>query len=95
LSRKENIEELVMITSSSIQSLIAGGTNASEVMRHWNYLVDRFSTLNEALYYLDEQEPMGVETKQKYIESTEMYKIITELLLMELDKLARNNDILK
>lgn len=95
MSRKETIEELVMITSSSIQNLIAGGTNVSEVMRHWNHLVERFSILNEALYYLDENEPMGIATKQKYIESTEMYKIITELLLMELDKLARNNDILK
>lgn len=95
MSRKEIIDALVYKASATFKSLLAGDTKGSFEIERFDYLVAKYSLINEAYYYIEIDEPIGVDTKQRYIEKYEMYKLLFELLVTEVDKSVSRVDILK
>lgn len=86
MSRKEIIDALVYKASASFKSLLAGETKGAFETARFEHLVSKYSLINEAYYYIDIDEPVGIDTKQRYIEKSEMYKLLFELLVAEIDK---------
>ncbi len=86
MSRKKQINALVNQASASFERLLAGEIKGSIEVSYFDYLVTKYSLINEAYYYIDKGELIGVDTKQRYIEKSEMYKLLFELLVSEIDK---------
>ena len=95
MSRKEIIDALVYEASATFKGLLAGETKGSFEIERFDYLVAKYSLINEAYYYIEIDEPIGVDTKQRYIEKSEMYKLLFELLVTEVGKSVSRVDILK
>ena len=81
----ELIDKLVDEASLSFKRVLAGNTNYYREMHNLKLLVDEFSLQNEKNYFELVNEPAGVNTKHRYYESSEMYKLIAEVFLFELE----------
>lgn len=80
----ERIDKLVDEASLSFKRVLSLKTNYYDEMQYLKSIVDKFSLENEKDYFTLVNEPPGVDTRVRYFESSEMYKLIAEVFLYEL-----------
>lgn len=80
----ERVDMLVEQASMSFKRVLSGRTNYYDEMRDLKLLVEKLSLENEKDYFELLNEPSGVDTRVRYFESSEMYKLIAEVFLYEL-----------
>jgi hypothetical protein len=89
MNRRLRIEALVEESSASIKIMLAGKGSAITEGEKLRKLIDVLSTQNELDYYSEFGDLSGENTKQKFIETSEMYKIVSEIFLMEIEKFTK------